>query len=197
MANFNTMREEVFSLPALIRAQVPVIDDRVRAAFFPADLQSLRQVILTGCGDSYYAGLGSRFFFNKLCCLPTQGVNAMDAGRYLLFDMHPDLAKDTLVMATSVSGRVTRTVEAMRIASEKGARCAAITGNPDAPLAQNASRMIDCTIPSLPNPENEPVPGVRSYRMTLIVHFLTAVAIAEAGGKISRAEGEDLSLIHI
>jgi len=192
MATLNTMREEVLSLPALIRAQVPVIDERVRAAFNPADLKSLRQVILTGCGDSYYAGLGSRFFFNKLCGLPAQGINAMDTGRYILFDIHPGLAKNTLVMATSVSGRVSRTVEAMRISREKGGLCTAITGNPDGPLAQNAARMIDCTIPSLPNPENEPVPGVRSYRMTLIVHFLTAIAIAEANGSISRADGDAL-----
>lgn len=116
----------------------------------------------------------------------------MDAGRFLLYDAHPELSKRTLVITSSVSGRVTRTVEAMRLASHKGALCVAITGHPQAPLAKAASRIIDCTIPALPNPDNVVIPGVRSYRMTLIVQFLLAIYIAETLGTISDHDAASL-----
>jgi glutamine---fructose-6-phosphate transaminase (isomerizing) len=192
MSPYNTMQAEVLSLPALIRAQVPIIDDRIRAAFTAKDFHHIRQIILTGCGDSYYAGLGTRFFFNKFCGVPTLGLNAMDTGRYILFDAHPDLAADTLVMTTSVSGRVTRTVEAMRVAKHVGALTVAITGHPEAPLAQACSHIIDCTIPALPNPNDNIIPGVRSYRMTLIVHYLLALHFAVLTGRLSQEDADAL-----
>jgi len=190
MPHLNTMEAEVLSLPKLIREQVPVIDERVRVAFTKKDFEHIRQVILTGCGDSYYAGLGTRFFFNKVCAVPAQGLNAMDTGRYVIFDADPDLARDTLVMTTSVSGGVTRTVEAMRIAKHKGALTVAITGHPEAPLAQACSHMIDCTIPNLPNPDDDIIPGVRSYRMTLIVHYLLALRFAVLTGRLSQEDAD-------
>ena len=192
MSTHNTMQAEILSLPALIREQVPLIDERIRAAFTKKDFEHIRQVILTGCGDSYYAGLATRFFFNKFCGVPALGLNAMDAGRYILYDAHPELARDTLVMAASVSGRVTRTVEAMRIAKHVGALTIAITGHPQAPLAQACSHIIDCTIPSLPNPDDDIIPGVRSYRMTLIVHYLLALHFAVLTGRLSQADADAL-----
>ncbi len=189
MPPHNTMQAEVLSLPALIREQMPIIDDRVRSAFTREDFQPIRQIILTGCGDSFYAGLGTRFFFNKLCGVPALGLNAMDTGRYILFDAHPELARATLVMTTSVSGRVTRTIEAMRVAKHVGALTIAITGSPEAPLAQACRHLIDCTIPDLPNPGGDIIPGVRSYRMTLIVHYLLALHFAETTGQLSKEDG--------
>jgi glutamine---fructose-6-phosphate transaminase (isomerizing) len=192
MAKANPMRDEVFSLPTLIREQIPVLDDRIRTAFSFNDLLSIQQIVLTGCGDSYYAGLGSNFFFNKLCGIPTFGLNAMSAGRYFLFDSKPAFPNNPLVMATSVSGRVTRTVEAMEMAKHIGAMTVAITGNPEAPLAQAAKHVIDCTIDPVPNPDNVPIPGVRSYRMTLLVHFLFAIHLAEVKEKINTEDGDAL-----
>jgi glucosamine--fructose-6-phosphate aminotransferase (isomerizing) len=190
MPYLNPMEAEVFSLPELIREQVPVMDERVRSSFTVKDFEHIRQIILTGCGDSYYAGLGTRFFFNRLCGVPVHGLNAMDTGRYVLFDTLPDLARDTLVMTVSVSGSVTRTIEAMRIAKDKGALTIAITGNPQAPLAQACQHLIDCTIPQLPDPQDDIIPGVRSYRMTLLAHYLLAVHFAETTGRISPEDGE-------
>jgi glucosamine--fructose-6-phosphate aminotransferase (isomerizing) len=114
----------------------------------------------------------------------------MDTGRYLLFDTNPSTDNFPLVMATSVSGRVTRTVEAMEMAKRIGALTVAITGHPDAPLAQASKRIIDCTIPSLPNPGKVSIPGVRSYRMTLIVHILFALYLAEVRGNLTTRESE-------
>ena len=192
MTKMNLMREEVFSLPKLIREQIPLIDDRIRTQFSFDELLSIQQIVLTGCGDSYYAGLGSNFFFNKLCGIPTFGLNAMSAGRYFLFDSKPAFPNNPLVMATSVSGRVTRTVEAMEMGKHIGALTVAITGNPEAPLAQASKHVIDCTIPPVPNPDGVPIPGVRSYRMTLLVHFLFAIHLAEVKEKISMREGDGL-----
>ncbi len=60
------MQKQIESLPALIREQVPVLDMRVRAAFTHAELLAVKEIVLTGCGDSYFAGLGARHFFQRV-----------------------------------------------------------------------------------------------------------------------------------
>lgn len=186
----NAMREEILSLPELIETQIPLINERIRTQFSKDELLSIKQIFLTGCGDSYFAGNGTRFFFNKICQLPTFGLNAMDTGRYLLFDTHPSSFNNPLVIATSVSGRVTRTVEAMEMAKRVGALTVAITGHPDSPLGRTSKHIIDCTIPDIPNPQKVSIPGVRSYRMTLIVQYLFALYLAEVSGKLANQESE-------
>lgn len=188
----NPMNEEVYSLPSMIEEQLGILDERIRTQFSRDELLSIRSIVLTGCGDSYMAGRATQFFFNKLCGIPTLALTAMDAARYFLVDSPSEAPNNPLVMATSVSGMVSRTVEAMQVARDRGALTVALTGHPEAPLAQAARHMIDCTLAPMPNAGTTGVPGVRSYRMTLMVQYLFAIHLAEVSGKITLDQGKRL-----
>ena len=52
----NPMRNQVFSLPQLLREQFDVLEGRSRALLPTPTIFASREVILTGCGDSQIAG---------------------------------------------------------------------------------------------------------------------------------------------
>lgn len=177
------MIKQIESLPALIREQVPVLDMRVRAAFTHAELLAVKEIVLTGCGDSYFAGLGARHFFQRICGLQTRVLPSFEAARYDLVDYKSQFPRNPLVMATSVTGKVVRTVEAITVAREQGCLTLGITGHMEGPLAQASEKTVDCILPPM-----ERCPGVRSYRMSLLVMYLLAIHLAEVKGILSQRD---------
>ena len=177
------MLKQILSLPDLISEQVPVLDRRVREAFTHKELLSIKEIVFTGCGDSYFAGLGARHFFQRVCNVPTRALPALEASRYDLLDYKSQFPNNPLVMATSVTGKVVRTIEAINIAKEQNGLVIGITGNPEGPFAKACGRIIDCYLPPLPH-----CPGVRSYRMSLLVMYLLGIHLAEVKAIISQRE---------
>jgi glutamine---fructose-6-phosphate transaminase (isomerizing) len=192
----NNMLAQVESLPALIRDEFDRLDTNVRSALDHNQILSTKRLLITGCGDSYMAGLAAEMAFTSLAGVRTEPIKAMQAARYHQVDQPsdipnnfrmtgiPDFPFNPLTIAISVSGTVSRTAEAARMAKEKGALTVGITANPDAPLGQSVDHIIDCTLP--PFPES---PGVRSYRISLLVLYLMAIHMAEVYGKIGQEEG--------
>jgi glucosamine--fructose-6-phosphate aminotransferase (isomerizing) len=82
---------------------------------------------------------------------------------------------------------VARTREAVILARKQGALTVAITANPDAPLAGAAEYVLDCTVP-----ESVPAPGVRSYRVSLMMLYLLAIHLAEVSGRITQDRANEL-----
>lgn len=177
------MLNQIESLPQLIREQVPVLDLRVRAALTHAELLAVKEIVLTGCGDSYFAGLGARHFFQRICNIPTRALPAFEAGRYDLLDYKSQFPRNPLVMATSVTGKVVRTVEAISVAREQGCLTLGITGHMEGPLAKASEKTVDCILPPM-----DRCPGVRSYRMSLLVMYLLGIHLAEVKGILSQRD---------
>jgi glutamine---fructose-6-phosphate transaminase (isomerizing) len=177
------MLNQILSLPELIAAQVPILDMRVRAAFTHAELLSIKEIVLTGCGDSYFAGLGARHFFHRICNIPTRVLPSFEAARYDLADYKSQFPRNPLVMATSVTGKVVRTIESITVAREQNALTLGITGHMEGPLAKASEKTIDCALPPMPR-----CPGVRSYRMSLLVMYLLGIHLAEVKSIVSQRE---------
>jgi len=177
------MLKQILSLPDLISAQVPMLDRRVREAFTHKELLSIKEIVLTGCGDSYFAGLAARHFFQRVCNIPTRALPSLEASRYDLVDYKSQFPNNPLVMATSVTGKVVRTIETIKIAKEQNGLTIGITGNPEGPFAKACEKIIDCYLPPSPH-----CPGVRSYRMSLLVMYLLGIHLAEVKAIISQRE---------
>ncbi|MDD5725786.1 MAG: glutamine--fructose-6-phosphate transaminase (isomerizing) [Patescibacteria group bacterium] len=79
-------------------------------------LKEADQLILTGCGSAYYAGLIGRRFFERFAGIPTQVILA----NQLPFDETPITPK-TVVISITQSGVTADTVEAQREAKRRGA----------------------------------------------------------------------------
>lgn len=185
------MHQQIDTLPALIRDIAKPFDEAVRGAFSFELATSVKRIYLVGCGDSYHAPVGAELAFHQLTGIPTQALNAMTFSRYTapyLADTGPNT---NLVIAVSVSGVVSRTVETLQMARKHGAYAVALTGNPDGPLAASAETVLKTTVPPLPDEmRGMVVPGVRSYLASQIALYSAAVRIGEVRGHITTAQAD-------
>lgn len=94
--------------------------------------------IVTGAGDSLFAGVCTQYWFAEALGLTLDGYHALAYARYL----YRASDEDTLVFALSYSGTTVRTVEAARAAKSRGATVVAITANGDSPLVELSDAWI-------------------------------------------------------
>lgn len=183
----NNMIAQISSLPGLYRSEFDRLDATVRTSLNHDELLATKQLLITGCGDSYMAGLAAEMAFSSLTGLRVDVAKAMQAARYSLIDQTSSFPSNPLTVTISVSGEVARTIEAATVAQEKGALVLAITANPGSRLGQMSDRVIDCTFPPVPD-----APGVLSYHVSLLALYLLAIRFAEVKGRISQVEGSAL-----
>ncbi len=132
------------------------------------------RIYLAGCGDSHYAGLGTRLAFERWSGIPTQAVESLELSRYEL-ELAP---AGSWAICVSNSGRVVRTVEAAAEARRRGLRAIAVTFAPESRLAQTA----DVTL-AFRYDDPGFGPGTISYIASLGALYALAVRAAELAGR--------------
>ena len=112
------------------------------------------RVYLVGCGDSYDVCLAVQFAWQRLLDVPVTAMTALTFSRYEV-----NIARsDSLVVALSQSGKVSRVIEAARLAHGKGIHTITVTGGASSPLAfEGDFRLVT------PFPKLGPIPGTSSY----------------------------------
>jgi glucosamine--fructose-6-phosphate aminotransferase (isomerizing) len=171
------MRDQVFSLPELIRGQYADLEPKIRELFSTPELFSFQKIILSGCGDSYAASMAVLKSFERLTRLPVEVVSVLDLARFYEERHFGFAPNNPLIIMVSNSGTVARVAEAARRAAEKGAFVLGITGNPGSPLGVNATRVLPLAIPPYSS-----APGTRSYIVSLLALLLIAIRIGEVKG---------------
>lgn len=131
-------------------------------------------IILTGCGDSYYAALGLRGLVELAAGVPVVVQPAMEAVSF------PSVLADpaALLVGISVSGKVERTIEALAEHARRGGRTASISAHIDSDLAQAADAAIPTGLRGTPGP----VPGTANYLGSLLGLVALAAELAERRG---------------
>ena len=172
---------QVKSLPELIRSEFETLDMRVRLLLNHNECLSVKRIVITGAGDSHMAGVAAELAFEQIAGIPTEPMTAMQAARYGTPHFEKLFPRNPLTIGISVSGTVARTREALALARNEGALTVAVTANPDSPLAAAAERVFDCTVPDF-----APAPGIRSYRVSLLVLYLLAIRLAEVSGRLTQ-----------
>ena len=105
-----------------------------------ADLDAnggLKQVVFVACGGSYASSYPARYLLNQESALRVQGYNASE----FVYATPKNIDKNTLVIGTSTKATA-ETVEAIKVAREKGAVTIGLTGYPDSLTAQAAHYYI-------------------------------------------------------
>ncbi len=200
MSTRSPMHQQIDTLPQLVREIAHSFDESARATFDFELCTSVKRIYLVGCGDSYHAPVGAELAFHELAGVPTQAVNALAFSRYVVPHLPPTGPKTNLVIAVSVSGVVSRTIESMRLARQAGAVAVALTGTPSAPLAQAAEKVFKTTVPPLPDElRGMVVPGVRSYLASQMGLYSAAIRIGEVRGHLTTAQANLLraELVHL
>ncbi len=191
MPNRSPMHQQIDTLPDLIRAIVKPFDASARRAFDFETCTSVKRIYLVGCGDSHHAPVGAELAFHQLTGLPTQALSSLPFSRYTAGFL-PDTGPGTnLVICVSVSGEVSRTIEALDLAGKAGATAVALTGNPGGPLGAVAETVFETAVPPLPDElAGMVVPGIRSYLASQIALLLAALRIAEVRGSLTTAAAD-------
>lgn len=170
-----------------IRAQIPFVKNSPKVIY--ENIKSTlkldnapEKVYLTGCGDSWYCGIATRFAFEEWAQIPTEAVQAMDFSRYLV-NYAP---KNSVLVAVSNSGRLARTIESVIQGKKKGLLTIGATSNLESGLSQEADLVID-----LMYSERRFAPGTSSYMASMVVEYCLAIYFAEVKGIFSKQQVEE------
>ena len=136
------MLKEIYEQPEAVRE---TIGDRVRGhqlmlealGLTEMEVRNLRRIVIVAAGTSYHAGVVGRYIIEEWARVPVEPDIASE-----WIYRNPVLSKDTLVIGISQSGESRDTVNAMRLARERGARTLAITNM----MGTQITREVDATL---------------------------------------------------
>jgi glucosamine--fructose-6-phosphate aminotransferase (isomerizing) len=180
------MRREIDSIPTVIGDQV----DRLRPQLRDLAIElgpDLDEIVLTGCGDSHFAGVATRLAFERIAGVRCRAIEALELARYDV--RYVPTRPKPLLVAISYSGEVGRTIEAAATAESFGWDTMALTGRAEGRLAANVRRPVLMTVPTLGFS-----PGTSTY-VAMVTALLVFVAeIARARGRTAEAAALDHAL---
>jgi glutamine---fructose-6-phosphate transaminase (isomerizing) len=136
------MLKEIYEQPEAVRE---TIGDRVRGHELVLDalgmteleIQNLRRVVVVAAGTSYHAGVVGRYVIEEWARVPVEPDIASE-----WIYRNPVLSKDTLVLGISQSGESRDTVNAIKLAHERGARTLAMTNLMGTQITREADSSI-------------------------------------------------------
>jgi len=185
-SSVDTMREEIAMIPKLLAGQLELMAGSLHNLACELHAAGIEHLYLVGCGDSAFAGAATALAFQKHTGIDAEGIHALDLARYRV----RYLPKHSAVVCISFSGIVGRTIEAAILARRFGHRVLVLTGNPDSPLAREATDVITLSVPTLGYS-----PGTSTYLAILAALLDLAVAWGQTrGGNTARARTQLLSV---
>jgi glucosamine--fructose-6-phosphate aminotransferase (isomerizing) len=136
------MLKEIYDQPESVRE---TIGDRVRhgelllesLGLTEEQIRNLRRIVIVACGTAYHAGVVGRYILEEWARLPVEPDIASE-----WIYRNPVLTKDTLVIGISQSGETRDTVNAVKMAREKGARTLAITNLMGTQITREAEAVL-------------------------------------------------------
>ncbi len=156
-----------------IRAQVEFLASKPTAMFRAwqhalGELKLPRRLYLIGCGDSYYCGMASEYLFKQV----GMDVRAMESLEFSRYEVDFTTPEDWVV-ATSNSGNVSRTVEAVIRARKRGLRTWGVSYNHQGRLASAAHETIFYSYDNVGFG-----PGTISYTASLVAQLALAAVLS-------------------
>jgi glucosamine 6-phosphate synthetase-like amidotransferase/phosphosugar isomerase protein len=191
----DVMRDELDTIPGVIADQAERLGGPLAALVASVGGESLPELVLTGCGDSYFAGVAVTLAMERDAGIRCRALEALELARYGVRYVPVSPTGPPLLIAISYSGEVGRTIEAATAAGRFGWHVAALTGRADGRLARSTSNPVLMDVPTLGFS-----PGTSTYIAMITASLVLARELARARGRldgverIERALGEAPSL---
>ena len=115
------MLQEVATQPDFVRNSIDPMLSSMRKVLATREPGTLRHGFMIGCGDSYCAALAARSYMMEVTGRFVEAVEALEFSRYLV----SYIPEGSFVFGVSNSGTVSRTIEGVRLARERGLEQAA------------------------------------------------------------------------
>ncbi|MHB8651508.1 MAG: glutamine--fructose-6-phosphate transaminase (isomerizing) [Gaiellaceae bacterium] len=136
------MLKEIYEQPDAV---ADTIGDRVRGhqlllealGMEELEIRNLRRIVIVAAGTSYHAAVVGRYIIEEWARVPVEPDIASE-----WIYRNPVLSKDTLVIGISQSGESRDTINAVKLARERGARTLAITNM----MGTQITREVDATL---------------------------------------------------
>jgi glucosamine--fructose-6-phosphate aminotransferase (isomerizing) len=179
------MLKEVASQAGFVRDNIDPMLAVMREVLSTRDPGTLRHGFMIGCGDSLSAALAVRSYMMNATGRFCEPVESLEFSRYLVNNLPPD----SFVFGVSNSGTVSRTIEGVRLARERGAWTFAVTVSADNNLARTAETLLKVNAP--PNIKEQAdgsrvvTPGSVTYTASMLGLFIASIALGERIGHLS------------
>lgn len=181
------MLEEIRLQPDFLRNNGKPILDSLSTELKRRDISKIRNVFIIGCGDSYFSALANRMSLMEMTGLYVEPLEALEFSRYVVNHM----PEGSAVIGVSNSGTVSRTIEGVSRARQKGALTFAITTKATTPLAQAVDiPLIVNTPPNIKERPGQPpvvTPGSVTYIASLLGVYCVGLSFGLKIGSVSSA----------
>ena len=179
------MLKEIYEQP---EAVAETIGDRVRhgklvlegLGLDEDEVRDLRRIVILSAGTSYHAAVVGRYVIEEWARIPVEPDIASE-----WIYRNPVLDDDTLVIGISQSGETRDTIQAMRLAREKGARTVAITNM----MGSQITREVDTVLYTRGGLEVG-VAASKTFTAQVALLYLVALKLAEVRGTLPPEERE-------
>jgi glucosamine--fructose-6-phosphate aminotransferase (isomerizing) len=177
------MAKEIYEQPEVVghtlASYLNFADRRaVMPSEFGIDFAKLDRLSITACGTAYYAGLVSRYWFERLARLPVD-IDIASEFRY----REQPLSPNGLSIVVSQSGETADTLASLRYAKGEGQAVAAIVNVQQSTMAREA----DFVLPTLAGPEIG-VASTKAFTCQLAVLASMAIAAGRARGVLTEED---------
>jgi glucosamine--fructose-6-phosphate aminotransferase (isomerizing) len=179
------MLKEIFEQPEGV---AETIGDRVRhgqlvlegLGMDEDELRALRRIVVVGCGTAYHAGVVGRYAIEEWARVPVEP----DVASEWIY-RNPVLDPGTLVIGISQSGETRDTIQAMKLAREKGARTVAITNM----MGSQITREVDSVLFTRTGLEVG-VAASKTFTAQMALLFLIGLKLAQTRETLPKQEVE-------
>ena len=175
------LRAAIFNqpeIPAVILGNIrPQLEEKIDRKM----VGKVKKIYSAGCGDSYFAGVCTELAFRMFAGVDMQPVEPLNFSRYLADYVYAD----SVLVAISNSGKVSRTIEAARRAYGK-LMTWAVTDNPESGLSHAADLSLHPHIPPLASGGT----GTRSYLSSLVSMYALSIHVGVLNAHLSETEAE-------
>ena len=186
------MLQEIAMQPDFVRDNVDAMLEATRKSLAEHPTREISAGFMIGCGDSYCAALAARSFMMEATGRMVEPVEALEFSRYLV----SYIPAHSFVFGVSNSGTVSRTIEGVRLARERGAWTFAVTVNAANRIAQAAETLVK--VNATPNIKERPdgarvvTPGTVTYTASLLGLYVAAIALGEKVGNLDLKRSSSL-----
>jgi glucosamine--fructose-6-phosphate aminotransferase (isomerizing) len=173
------MAKEIHEQPEVIGHTLAHYADfsqsRVVLPALPVDLAEVSRLTVSACGTAYYAGLVSKYWFERYAHLPVE-IDIASEFRY----REAPLPADGLALFVSQSGETADTLASLRYCRSHGQKIVSIVNV----LESTIARESDGILPTLAGPEIG-VASTKAFTCQLVVLGCLAIAAGRARGVLS------------
>jgi glucosamine--fructose-6-phosphate aminotransferase (isomerizing) len=174
LARVEHTRGEMLAQGAAIAATLGAAGDDLAALAGRLAGREIREVVIAGCGDSWFVGLAARAAFLTLLGVPASGVQALE---YALHDS-VGAGPGTVVFGLSAGGNTPAVMQALASARARGAFCVGVSNTEASPILTgfDAALVVRATRRGWPTQSS-----------TAAIALLVAAAAAVARGRAAPA----------